>query len=294
MSGTSGGSTKIEALIRLLGDPDEKVARTVRKHFFDMGSDALPLLRRAGDDPNPLIRERARGIVQEVQHRTVDATFQAFAARPDEALDLEDLEEGAFLIARTEHPDLDIPAYRRRLDEMAVAIGRRLPNREAGRDPEAVVQTVSDSLFVEEGFSGNTEQYYDPDNSYLNRVLDRKTGIPITLSLLYILLGRRLGLPFEGVGMPSHFIVKYEAPGARLFLDPFSGGRLLTIEECNRFLVNAGYGLKEEYLAAARPREVLSRMIRNLVFIYTRLADPSRIARLTRYLDLMHRPHGAS
>lgn len=291
---TSGGSTKIGALIRLLGDPDEKVARTVRKHFFDLGSDALPMLRQAGDDPDPLIRERVRGIVQEVQHRAVDAAFEAFAARPDAFLDLDDLEEGAFLIARTEYPGLDVSAYQRRLDEVAVTIAGQLPDAEAGRDPEAIVQTVGDSLFVEQGFSGNTEQYYEPDNSYLNRVLDRKTGIPITLSLLYLLLGRRLGLPFEGVGMPSHFIVKYEAPGTRIFLDPFSGGRILTIEECNRFLVNAGYGLKEEYLAVARPREVLARMIRNLVFIYTRLADPPRIARLTRYLDLLHRPHGAS
>ena len=124
-------------------------------------------------------------------------------------------------------------------------------------------------------------------------VLERKTGIPITLSLLYLFLGARLGLPFSGVGMPGHFIVKYETPSERIFLDPFSGGHPLTIEECNRFLVNAGYGLKEEYLATTPAREILSRVIRNLVFIYTRLDDQSRVKRLERFLEMLHRPHGA-
>lgn len=283
----SGSPAEIEALVRLLGDPDENVARTIRRHFFELGPAALPFLQRAGEDPDPLIRERAKGLVQEVRHREVDTAFQAFAARPDGALDLE---EGTFLLARSEYPELNVHAYRGRLDEMAAEIGQRLKH---ARRPETVIQTFNDYLFVDQGFSGDTSQYYDPDNSYINRVLDRKMGIPISLSLLYIFLGTRLGQPFYGVGMPSHFIVKYETQPERIFLDPFSGGHLLTIEECNRFLVNAGYGLKEEHLTAATAREILSRMMRNLVFIYTRLDDQPRLTRLTRLLDLMHQPHGA-
>lgn len=284
---------KIEALIRLLGDPDEKVARTIRRHVLEFGAEAVPLLRQAGDDLDPLIRERARGLIQDVQSREVDSAFQVFVAQPPEhgehgdALDLED---GTFLLARAEYPDLDLGAYRRQLDDMASSVGKRLG---AARQGATVVRAVNDHLFIKQGFTGNTSQYYDPDNSYINRVLDRKTGIPISLSLLYLFVGARLGLPFHGVGMPGHFIVMYETPEERLFLDPFSGGHILTIEECNRFLINAGHGLKEEYLASTPAREILGRMIRNLVFIYARTADQARVKRLERFLDLLHRPHGA-
>jgi regulator of sirC expression with transglutaminase-like and TPR domain len=152
------------------------------------------------------------------------------------------------------------------------------------------VKTINRYLFVDQGFSGNTSKYYDVDNSYLNRVLERKTGIPISLSTVYMLIGKRLGLPLYGVGMPGHFLVKYETGRYRIFVDSFNGGALLTQRDCARFLDQAGYGFDERYLQKTTARSILIRMIKNLVAIYNKMEDIPRAARLTRFIEILGLP----
>src|SRR2546427_11095820 len=154
---------------------------------------------------------------------------QAFAALldlPDGAIDLG---HASLLIAREEYPDLDVHGYLERLDEMAREIRGRMKGTEGAKSQIAHLNRL---LFEEMGFRGNREEYYDPRNSFLNDVLDRRIGIPITLAVLYVAIGERAGLPVRGVGMPGHFLVKYApATSGEIFIDAFNG-RTLTREEC--------------------------------------------------------------
>ena len=174
---------------------------------------------------------------------------------------------GALLAAAAEYPDLDIDGSQDNLNRMAAAAQSRIP-------PEATalqqLNVVTDLLFGVIGFAGNRDDYYDPRNSYLNEVLDRRIGIPITLSLLCIEVGRRAGVPLQGIGMPGHFLVNHpDEPN--LFVDTFNGGVLLNQEECAALLrQSAGENarLEARHLNPVTPREMLARLLRNLKAIY--------------------------
>jgi regulator of sirC expression with transglutaminase-like and TPR domain len=178
-----------------------------------------------------------------------------------------DLAEAALLIAAEAYPGLDIRRHLDRLD--ALAAEARASQSAAGSDPASQARWLTRFLYREQGFRGNAEHYYDPRNSYLNEVLERRTGIPITLAVVYIEVARRLGIPARGVGFPGHFLVKH--PGApEAIVDPFSGA-LLTARECEQRLETAlgsGQRLTAEHLAPATPLDILVRVLRNLKRIH--------------------------
>ena len=197
--------------------------------------------------------------------------FARLVGRRDATLNLA---EAALLIAQDAYPGLDIDAYLRRLDELAEPL--RPGWREYAR-LEELVAALNGHLFGEIGFRGNAEEYYDPRNSYLNEVLDRKIGIPITLSVVYLEVARRLGLRVEGIGLPGHFLVAAERDGASLLLDPFNGGEIVTADDCER-LVQESYGasvpFSEDQLAPVRKRQILTRMLNNLKRTYMSQDEP--------------------
>ncbi len=186
-----------------------------------------------------------------------------------------DLGEAALLIAEDAYPGLDVDEYLRRIDDLAEPL--RAGWREYAPLPE-LVATLNGHLFGELGFRGNRDDYYDPRNSYLNEVLDRRLGIPITLSVVFMEVARRLGLTVSGVGLPGHFIVEATRDGASLLLDPFNGGEILTSEDCER-LVSDRYGVSmpfaPELLADVRKRQILTRMLNNLKRTYLEKDDPA-------------------
>jgi regulator of sirC expression with transglutaminase-like and TPR domain len=275
--------TQIRALIRLLSDDDERVARTIAGKLTEIGDRAVPMLREA-EIEQPEMAARIEDILDDIRGQRLEEDFRILSACRDENLDLE---TGAFLIARFAYPDLDVTPYTETLDAMAGEVRARLGRKASG---EEIVKTINRHLFVEQGFAGNTRQYYDVENSYLNKVLERKTGIPISLCAVYLLLGRRLDLPVFGVGMPGHFLVKYETSRYRIFVDSFNKGALLTQKDCARFLDQAGYGFDERYLQKTPARAILTRMIKNLVAIYNKMEDTRKAARLTRFIEILGLP----
>jgi regulator of sirC expression with transglutaminase-like and TPR domain len=142
-------------------------------------------------------------------------------------------------------------------------------------------------LFGEIGFKGNTADYEDPDNSYLNRVIDSKRGIPISLSAVFLAVARRVSLPVQGVGMPFHFLLKYRGPLGEVFLDAFHGGKLVTARECAALLAREKVSLQEEHLRAVSDREILARMLGNLLRIYLKVEDQRRYDRVSAMLKLL-------
>jgi regulator of sirC expression with transglutaminase-like and TPR domain len=191
-----------------------------------------------------------------------------------------DLAEGALLIAAHEYPDLDIDGCLRRLGEMAVTLRRRLrPDISAG----GTVAALNRYLFDELGFRGNAADYHDPRNSYLNEVMERRLGIPVSLSVLYIAVGRHLGLALEGVSFPSHFLVKCRMRGGVAMLDPYAKGASLSGDDLRR-RVSARPGmaagtdadLLQGVLRSATVQEILARMLRNLEAIHVSRSDFAR------------------
>lgn len=272
--------SQIKALIRLLSDNDIRIARTISDKLVEIGDMAIPLLQEA-ELEQPEIGSRIVTILEEIRGGNLEHELCCLLAAQDEHLDLE---QGAFLLARYAYPSLDVESYRRNLDEMASEVRARIGPRFSG---EEAVKALGRYLFVEQGFRGNTKNYYDVENSFLNRVMDRRMGIPISLSMLYLLIAKRLAWPVFGVGMPGHFLVKYESERYKVFIDCFNGGALLAERDCARFLTQAGYGFEERFLHKTSNQTILLRSLKNLVPIYHKLEDSLRESRLCRFVQIL-------
>jgi regulator of sirC expression with transglutaminase-like and TPR domain len=202
----------------------------------------------------------------------VDPALRAFIELlqgPDAAIDLA---RAALAVARLEHPDLDERRELKRLDALAGGVG-------TGRDAGTTLERLRRFLFEEQGFRGNDGEYYDPRNSCLNDVLDRKLGIPITLSVLTMEVGRRVGLDIFGVGLPGHFIVSATVGQRSVLLDPFHGGNVLTPETAADVAARAvgrPVKLEDAHWTPCSRRQIVVRMLRNLKTIYARQKDWER------------------
>jgi regulator of sirC expression with transglutaminase-like and TPR domain len=219
------------------------------------------------------------------------AALQPFAeliSREDARIDLA---RACLLIAQDAYPALEVARYMGEIERMATRLRARLGQTAAGEDR---IVALNQFLYEELGYWGNTEDYYDPRNSYLNEVIDRRTGIPITMSILYMEIGRRIGLPVEGVSFPGHFLVRVRLRGGMLVLDPFSGGAPQSEDELrNRVKRVIPDGVADDlpaselpldqFLEPATNRQILSRVLRNLKGIYRKDNKPERM------LDVLNR-----
>ena len=204
--------------------------------------------------------------------------IQDFARLMQRAEEEFNLDEAALLIARIEYPHLNVPDQLGRLDALALRLLCDL-----SRPAIEIIASLNKLLFEKEQFRGNEEEYDDPRNSYLNDVLDRKLGIPISLSLIYIEVARRRGLPVMGVSFPGHFLVKYRTDHNEILIDPYRRGRILTRQDCKE-LLKAQFGdeaeLKPEYFAASTKKQILARMLNNLKGSYVRRHDFTKVLTL--------------
>jgi regulator of sirC expression with transglutaminase-like and TPR domain len=194
-----------------------------------------------------------------------------------------ELGRAALTMAAADYPDLDIDVYLAILDQLAADARARLDSE---TDVQRTVAVLNDVLFREHGFHGNRENYFDPRNSFLNEVLDRRTGIPISLSVLYMEVAQRIGLPLQGVGFPGHFLVKYASLNEEIVIDPFDRGEIRSRQNLQTML-NRLYGdrigFDPDFLAAATKKQILRRMLNNLELIYLRQND------LTKGLSVVER-----
>ena len=197
------------------------------------------------------------------------------------------LDEAALLVAQEEYRELDPASVTRHLDGFADNARQRI-DRETS--PYGIANALSDYLFEEQRFRGNDEDYYSPRNSFLNDVIERRLGIPITLSLIYIEVARRIGVVVQGVGMPGHFIVRLESGEDRILIDPFRRGMILSDDDCVTLMVNSGApadGFDPSSAAPASTPDIVYRMLNNLKQIYLSAHDyPRALAAVERLLLL--------
>ncbi len=267
------------ALLKLLADEDAAVYHTIRNKILSFGQNATPWVQPHTLSSDPVLRRRAVEIVQYLARQSADNSFLAFCLNQGEDFDIE---EGAFLLAQTQYPEINLAAYQALLDSYASDLRERI---DFGSSPQNILATINQYLFLEKGFYGNEQNFYEPDNSYLNRVIDRRTGNPISLCMIFYLVARRLRLPVVGIGVPLHFFCRFQTPTHELFIDAFHKGKILDKADCIKYLQQSREGgFKETYLSPLSSRRILLRMCYNLHLIYSQLNLAEEKARFQRYM----------
>ena len=277
---TDFSENQISALLHLLSDQDPKIVQTIHEQIVAIGQPAISFLEQAHREQNNLVMsERFSAVLSDIKLVEIE---QAFKALMTNTTDLIDLEMAAFLIGKAAYPDLNIQTARHDLETLISDLQQRWVT---DLSPRESIHKINKYLFRDLGFKGNTRNYYDPDNSFLHQVLERRVGIPISLSVLYLLIGKRLNVPVVGIGLPGHFMVGLQ--NEPLFIDCFNQGALLTQKDCAKFLQEYNIEFEASYLEPIPNHHIIARMLRNLVAIYQKYDEPKQVDRFHRLLSIV-------
>lgn len=275
--------TRLDAVVGLVDDASPPVALAAVAQLERYARAMPERVRAAIERAAPRQRVVARGVVERLRIVDFKTELARIGAGPG---DLADLERGALGLATWRYPELDPRAVTDELDRIAALAAPSLPS---DRAPRATWSALREVLFGELGFAGNVHDYYAPDNSYLNRVLETRRGIPISLSTVVLLVARRLGVPMAGIGMPFHFLVEISTDRG-ILLDPFHAGRVLTRDDCEELCRGMGHPFRDAFLDPVPAGRILARSISNLVGIYERADQPARARRLVELARVLDSP----
>lgn len=270
--------TEMRSLLTLLDEEDPRSLEMVRRQILRIGEPILPFLdelRASGSE----LAAKADAMARQLRFKNLKEDFLRLAASPEP-----DLEKGALLLCRFGYPGIKPAVYSAWLDRVAAMVQDDLPS---DADAAMAFQRLNSHLFQAMGFAGNETHYYDPDNSFLHRVIETRRGIPVSLSVLYLLLAQRLRLPVYGVGTPGHFLVGFRPGPHACFIDAFNRGRILELAEVRRMLVRSGYEFRPEFVSPCTPRDVVIRMMRNLISIYQKMGATDRSEMLSGLVEIM-------
>ena len=268
----------LRIVIDFLADGDPDIVDKMRRKLFELGSGAVEQVLANVRGDNAAHREASR-VQRWLKAPRPETSLRSLLDGANEDIDLE---AGLFALANSVHPEIERHSIGEQLDRMADGITANIAPAD---HPIRIVRTLNTFLFDDLNFRGKQDYDRDPDPdlSFINRVLDRRTGIPISLSSIYLLLARRLDLPIVGVDMPMHFILRYndEHP---FYIDPFHQGRILTANECGDII---GKPIDENSLPVASNLRILIRTTGNLFMAYTALGDEARAESMKSYIDLL-------
>ena len=250
-----------KALTSLLDDPSPAVRQALRARFAQRGKESADFLQELARQTDPELAKHASQYLRELNFTDPVSEFRDFIRSMNY-----ELETGALLLSRTVNPALDVGACCLQLDALAARCRELIAEPATAREKCRVLNRV---LFHEHGLRGNSDNYADPMNSFLDQVLIRRKGIPISLSIVYLLVAERVGLQLEPVGLPGHFMVGCYEESTPFFIDTFNAGLLLSAEEVFELLKESDVDASIIDLAPTPVREVLSRCCRNLVNHYT-------------------------
>ena len=276
----SQSDSELNALIDLLDD--DQIYPNVRERLLEHGSSAIPYLRDVVHQKDRARISRATSLLKEIHDREFENEWiEALLDSREKALDLERM---VWLVVRIGYPTVDVEFYTEKVEDLAEHTRSRIRATDSEIDKVRRLIGVIANTFC---YTGNTANYYEADNSFLNRVLDRKVGIPISLSVLYLLVARRVEIPLAGVGIPGHFMLKYvgHESSDTPFVDPFYAGRMLGRAAVQRFCIRTGAGFRQYYLDPVSDTDIVERILRNLVIVYTRDENQKQLHRMHRLLN---------
>ncbi len=273
--------SEIKSLITLLDDEDESIYVTVRERLLSYKESALEYIPFIGDK-NTIAEKR----LSEVREILIRASFKEQLRQLKRNKEGEiDLEDGVFLFAKQRYSDLDISVYTEQLNYYASELKEKLTSV---NDESEILQRVISFFTEEKLFVGNRDDYYSEENHYINRVLDSKIGIPITLSVIYLLVGQRINLPLKGIGLPGHFVMQFSFGSSQVYFDPFNAGKILSRSDCETIVKNLGFNFTEEYLQPVSNKQILERMLRNIILTLEKKEDKERIETIRQFIDTLN------
>lgn len=273
---------EIESLIYLLEDPDPEVQTGVQKRFKEIGEHAVPLLDQYRSET---VRSSEKESISEIIYQiTFGNVLDDFSAILEQGItNRRQLEYALLTLCKFGNPTLRVQEYQKRLDRLSSHIGSEISYTPSISEK---MQILLQYVFRELRFRGDSSDYHHPDNAYLDRVIDRRKGLPIMLSAIVMFLGRRLNLPFYGVNMPIHFMLMYKTHNQDILIDPFDGGTIVTYNQCCYFLKKNGIEPRPEHLEKSDESDILVRCIRNLKHSYKKKGNEQRIAGLEKLLQI--------
>lgn len=266
---------ELRALVSLLADEQEGIARTAWDELLNAGDAAVPFLEAAFDDPDPRLRGRARALLEELRLAALEEQWRRLARQDDDAIGLE---EGCMLLAALGGAAGRERAVASFLDAVAGSVRAHLPALGGLR---AMGEVLFENLRFRAGDEGN------PEHHFLPSVLERRRGSPIVLAAVYILVGQRLGLPVYGVAMPDYFLAMYVEADGPAYVDCFNQGQVYRYEVLSRILRRRGVSAPDRVLAPCSTRVMLYRMLGNLERLYTRAGQDRLVARIQRWRELL-------
>jgi hypothetical protein len=265
-----------DALHRLLLDEDPATLALIKTQLAGRGAEALPEIRALLVDAKPAVARHLREVIARIEAGDVEEAFGRFCAAfgPDG-----DLEDAAWRLSAIFLPGEEFARQRALLDQWGAEVSRRLKDAETELDR---IETLVEYLGDEVGLRGNEEDYYNINNSLLSEVIDTRMGIPITLSLVYILVGQRAGVSISGVGLPGHFLIRHDQD----FFDPFYNGKRVGLDECRARLQEQKVALSPTHLRPVSAPQFLLRMLNNICVIAEK-SDPALAEKVSGWTELL-------
>ena len=260
--------SKFKALMKLLDDEDPQVFAAVERELLDGGDEVARMLELEMDNADTNVRKRIENLVSRIHLEKLQREYDHlldFVSHPDFPL-----ERALYLLAKPLYPNVDFADVESELNDLANDLRKRIAVIE---DPYDIVQHVNDFFLNEMGFAGNSKDYYDPDNSILHRVLQTRRGIPISLGIVYLLVGRRLNIPVFGVGAPAHFLVKFVLEGKEFYVDVFNGGRIMSRKDAEDSISDMGFSFEPRFLKTSSDLEILARSCRNMARAFSAIDE---------------------
>lgn len=263
------------ALIRLLSDDDPETVRLVRQQLFSMAEDNPNCLDGLSNADDKEASRHAREIISEIEGQNAARDFELLCHLGGENFPIE---QAAWMLAQAIQPEKRISAFENQVNAWGREFLSRIPKATDSRER---VLLLTEFLSDELGFRGNSSCYYCQENSLLPHVVSSRVGIPISLALIYMMVGSRAGMCIEGINLPGHFIARHSG----VFFDPFHDGRILTMADVKQLLARQKIKFKESHLLPATPRQFLLRMLANLLYVYDLNEEDEKRDRVKGWMD---------
>lgn len=255
--------SEIKAFAKLLKSKDDSIENLLEEQIKTFDNELLQLVNSEIPLDDTELKSRFIRLVSNVKREKTKEEFVNWSNNKQSSL-----EDGIFLIASVNNPLMDIGYYKNLLNDWARQLLKNIEDVKLQEDTSSIINEVNHFLFMELGFKGNKKNYYDVENSYIDRVIDKKIGNPILLSTIYLLVTNRMSLPFKGVNMPAHFIVQYLDEIEPIYVDPFNQGEIITKDICRERIKNLNLAWSDAFLATPTNKQVLIRVVQNLINIY--------------------------
>lgn len=274
----------LSALIELLEDPDKEVYKTVKNELIDLGTNIIPNLEEAWEKNfDSLIQDRVEEIIHEIQFKSLLNELKLWISSPKDIL------EGWMIISRYQYPELKKESFESTLTKIISEAKLAIENCNSDLEKISTLNTI---IFSRYRFRGNVKNFNSPENSFINDVIDNRKGNPLSLSIIYMHISRKIGLPVCGINMPKHFIVGFESEhhfdidSIKFYINPFSKGTILNRQDLETFLKREKIKESSKYFSPCGNKEILKRLINNLLHSYTYRSKKEKAEEMVKFLQL--------